>query len=73
MKYKYKKIVEITVEGELPLLGYDLKQVASKKHNEYMSEALRIAIKDGRETQFIKMGTDEFKVTIHDSLSSVDN
>ena len=71
MKYQYKKTVEVIVEGELPLLGYDVVRAASAKHDQEITEAVRIGIKDNRPIQTITVGENTYKLSIYENLSTV--
>ena len=49
MKHTFTKKIEISVEGDLPLLGYDLHQPATRHHHNGINEVLSKLI-DGRIT-----------------------
>ena len=40
MKHTFTKKIEISVEGELPLLGFDLEKAATHHHHNNVSEIL---------------------------------
>lgn len=40
MKHTFTKKIEISVEGELPLLGFDLEKAATRHHHNDVSEIL---------------------------------
>ena len=40
MKFTFKRTIEIEVEHELPLLGYDIKESFTKSHEEELNEVL---------------------------------
>lgn len=72
MKFTYSKHISVSIEDELPVLGYDLKHGARSLFEKEMNEAIRIAIKDGREEQTIDFGSGNvYKVSITDNLHSL--
>lgn len=68
MKYKYTKTVEVSIEGELPLLGYDIKEAAQKLHSLSSTEAIRLSLSDSREKFWVDVGAEKWEVRVEDKI-----
>lgn len=68
MKFKYTRTIQVEVETELPLLGYDIPKAMKEIHDKNLNESLRIGIGDGRDLQTIQIGDSNYKVTITDDI-----
>lgn len=74
MKFKYTKKVTVTIEDELPILGYDLKHASRNLFGKEIDEAIRISVVDGRPKQTINFGgRNTYIVHIDDYITSVDD
>lgn len=69
MKFKFKRIIEIETEFEMPLLGFDVKKVFLESNNKKIIKILSKAIKNNTKSQQIE----NYTISIKDKFRGSEN
>lgn len=69
MKFKFKHIIEIETEFEMPLLGFDVEKVFLESNNKKIMKILSIAIKNNTKSQQIE----NYTISIKDKFRGSEN
>ena len=70
MKFKFKRIIEIETEFEMPLLGFDVEKVFLESNNKKIIKILSKAIKNNTKSQQIENYTISIKDKFRGSESN---
>ena len=69
MKFKFKRIIEIETEFEMPLLGFDVEKVFLESNNKKIIKILLKAIKNNTKSQQIE----NYTISIKDKIRGSEN
>lgn len=71
MKFTFKRTIEIEVEHELPLLGYDIKESFTKSHEEELNEVLSFVGNLEKEKKEIDINGKKYYLTVNDKVTNI--
>lgn len=71
MKFTFKRTIEIEVEHELPLLGYDIKESFTKSHEEELKEVLSFVGNLEKEKKEIDINGKKYYLTVNDKVTNI--
>ena len=69
MKFKFKRIIEIETEFEMPLLGFDVEKVFLESNNKKIMKILSKAIKNNTKSLQIE----NYTISIKDKFRGSEN
>ena len=73
MKFTFKRTIEIEVEHELPLLGYDIKESFTKSHEEELNEVLSFVGNLEKEKKELDINGKKYYLTVNDKVTNIFN
>ena len=71
MKFTFKRTIEIEVEGELPLLGYDIKESFVKSHEEELNQVLSFVKNLENEKKELDINGKKYYLTVNDKVTNI--
>jgi len=73
MKFKFKRTIEISLEEEMPLLGYDIKKAVQARYSEQLKEALQHSVDISESVgEYHDSEGKPFLITINDTIHSIE-
>lgn len=70
MLFKLKKSVSVEIEGDFPLLGYNVEEVMRRKREAGMNEAMREALEKGEGKHLIEVDGIKYEVQVETKFGS---
>ena len=71
MKFTFKRTIEIEVEHELPLLGYDIKESFTKSHEEELNEVLSFVGNLEKQKKELDINGKKYYLTVNDKVTNI--
>jgi hypothetical protein len=71
MKFTFKRTIEIEVEHELPLLGYDIKESFTKSHEEELNEVLSFVGNLEKQKKELDINGKIYYITVNDIVTYI--
>jgi len=71
MKFTFKRTIEIEVDHELPLLGYDIKESFAKSHEEELNEVLSFVGNLEKEKKELDINGKKYYLTVNDKVTNI--
>ena len=71
MKFIFKRTIEIEVEGELPLLGYDIKDAFAKSYEKELNEVLSFVKNLEKGKQELDINGKKYYLTVNDKITNI--
>lgn len=71
MKFTFKRTIEIEVEHELPLLGYDIKESFTKSHEEELNEVLSFVGNLEKQKKELDINGKIYYITVNDIVTHI--
>lgn len=71
MKFTFKRTIEIEVEHELPLLGYDIKESFTKSHEKELDEVLSFVGNLEKQKKELDINGKKYYLTVNDKVTNI--